>query len=84
MKKKELIPTGNAADNVRIVRIHPRLVILKSLGGFTAGMEDKATRVDEELNEFMLKHRLIIMPGHDGRLRFVSSAVLTEENPFKQ
>jgi len=61
-----------------VLSVKPRAVILLSLGGYTEKMEQKASALDVNLNEFLKKNRLVIFPGRNG-LEFVSMDVLVDK-----
>jgi len=76
-----VVPTAEQYE-VKFVSLRPRAVILHALGGYSAGMEDKAAEMDKILNRFLIVNRLVIMPSIDGGLKFVPMevALRSEEN----
>ena len=77
--KHKLIATSGLIKNNRIVKVKPKMIILKALGGYTDGQLENAEKITYALREFCLKSGgLLILPNNDKGLDFIAQEDLEE------
>ena len=72
MKRAYKIATDYLVKKGSIIRLMPKSVIMRALGGYQSNALPQATKVDEQLAQFCIKNQMIIVPGNTKTLRFVS------------